>query len=228
MQLRRLHPEPGVVAAAHAVDGLGLAELAPPERPYVVLNMVASADGRAAVEGRSQPLTGPADRELFHALRDQVDAVLVGTRTLRQEPYRRLAKTPERRAARVARGLAPDPLMVVLTRSGDVPRDSAVFAEPAQEVCVLRERPARAMARLRAERGVRSLLCEGGPTLNEAMVREGVVDELFLTIAPLLAGGEDPLPIVTGPAAMAPLELVWALEGDGALFLRYRVLRAHA
>jgi riboflavin biosynthesis pyrimidine reductase len=227
VRLRRLHPEPGLLEATDAMDRLGLAELAPPERPRLVLNMVASADGRATVEGSGRPLSGPADRVVFHALRGQVDALLIGTRTLRSEPYGRLVADPARRAAREARGLRADPLAVVLTRSGDVPRDSRLFAEPEQEVVVLREAPADALRRLRAEHGVRSLLCEGGPTLNGALLAAGLVDELFLTLSPMLAGGADPLTIVAGDGAAAPLELVWVLEGDGALFLRYRVGRAH-
>ncbi len=230
MQLRRLLPNPGVVAAADALDGLRLAALAPPDRPYLVLNMVASVDGRASLEGSSRALSSAADRELFMGLRTQVDAVLVGTETLRRERYPRLVRRPERRAVRIANGLTPDPLAIVLTRSGDLPEEIGLFTDPEQEVAVLREEPGPALRRLRAERGVRSVLCEGGPTLNGALLRAAVVDELFLTLSPVLAGGEDPLTIVVGPlAGVAPvaLELVWALEGEGSVFLRYRVVRDH-
>ncbi len=213
-----------------AVRGLGLAALAPPDRPYLVVNMVASVDGRATLEGSSRALSSPADRELFLGLRTQVDAVLVGTQTLRQERYPRLVRRPERRAVRIAEGLAPDPLAVVLTRSGDLPEDIGLFTDPAQEVVVLREAPGDALRRLRAERGVRSVLCEGGPTLNAALLRDGVVDELFLTLSPVLAGGDEPLTVVAGPlgpAGPVALELVRVLEGEGAMFLRYRVVREH-
>jgi riboflavin biosynthesis pyrimidine reductase len=226
MQLRRLHPGPGAVEAAHALDELDLAAGAPADRPRVVLNMVASVDGRAALHGRSAPLSGPADRELFHALRGRVDAVLAGTATLRAERYGRLVRDPARRAARAARGLAPDPLAVVLSRSGDVPEDVPLLTDPAQPAVVLRgaqAEPRRALRALRAEHGVRSLLCEGGGRLNGGLLDAGVVDELFLTLSPLLAGG-DAAPIVEGGPTRA-LELLHVLEHGGALFLRYRVKR---
>ena len=72
------------------------------------------------------------------------------------------------------------------------------------------------------------MLCEGGPTLNGALLAEGLVDELFLTVSPLLADGPAPLTIIesTGPGEPVPLELVWMLEEDGMLFLRYAVARA--
>jgi riboflavin biosynthesis pyrimidine reductase len=120
MEIRRLHPDPGPVALPAGVEDLGLAERAPEDRPYVLLNMVSSADGRAALAGESAGLSNPADRQIFHALRAQADAVLAGAGTLRTEGYRRLVRDPERRAARGARGLHPDPLAVVLSRSGDL------------------------------------------------------------------------------------------------------------
>ena len=81
------------------------------------------------------------------------------------------------------------------------------------------------MERLRAEHGVRSVLCEGGPTLNASLLPYGLVDELFLTIAPSLAGGEDALTIVAGAPLpeLLELELVWAMEDSSELYLRYRV-----
>ena len=230
MQLRRLHPEPGALEAEQVMRGLGLSALAPPDRPYLVVNMVASVDGRATLEGSSRALSSPVDLELLLGLRTQVDAVLVGTETLRRERYPRLVRRPERRAVRVAEGLAPDPLAVVLTRSGDLPEDIGLFTDPAQEVVVLAEGPAPALRRLRAERGVRSVLCEGGPTLNAALLRDGVVDELFLTLSPVLAGGEDPLTIVQGelgPAGPVALELVSIHLGEGGAYLRFRVVREH-
>jgi riboflavin biosynthesis pyrimidine reductase len=74
---------------------------------------------------------------------------------------------------------------------------------------------------LRAE-GVRALLCEGGPTLHGALQAAGLVDELFLTIAPKLAGGGAPRILEGELARIAPLELAWLLEEDGELFARYR------
>ena len=107
--LRRLLPQPGTVTAIEALEGLALAEMAAEHRPYLVLNMVATADGAAAVAHRTAPISNPADRQLFHELRTHVDAVMVGAGTVRTERYGRLVRDPQRRARRVARGLVPDP-----------------------------------------------------------------------------------------------------------------------
>jgi riboflavin biosynthesis pyrimidine reductase len=75
---------------------------------------------------------------------------------------------------------------------------------------------------LRRERGIRALLSEGGPHLHEQMQADGLVDDLFLTIAPKLSGGEAPR-IIEGPLpGVTDLELAWLLEEDGELFARYR------
>src|SRR3954447_14034292 len=115
MALRRLYPEPGEVAVEDAVAGLRLAEHAPDGRPYVIDNMVATADGRAAIEGRAGPIGSEADREMFLRLRTQADCVMVGAATLRAERYGHLVRDPALRAAREAEGLEPEPLGCVLT-----------------------------------------------------------------------------------------------------------------
>jgi riboflavin biosynthesis pyrimidine reductase len=227
MDLRRLHPDTGTVEAARALDDLGLNELAHPDRPYVVANMVASVDGRTTVEGRSAPLSDPADRVLFHALRGQVDAVLAGTGTLRTERYRRLIRQPERREERRSRGLEPDPLAVVLSRSGDIPSDIEMLTDPEQPRAIFTgddADPASAFRRLREEHGVRSLLCEGGAILLGALLRAELVDELFFCLAPMLAGGDGQV-TVAGPALHPPvtLHLVHLLEHEDVLFMRYRI-----
>ena len=229
--MRRLSPEPDEVSAEEAFADVDFAALAPPDRPYVVVNMVASVDGRAALEGRTESLSGPADRDVFHTLRTLVDAVLVGTGTLRAERYGRMAKSAERREARSARGLAPEPLTLVLSRRGDFPDDIPLFQDPEARIATYSGEdaiaPSRALRRAREEHGVRSVLCEGGPTLNASLLADGVLDELFLTVSPLLVDREAPLTIVGGggPESPVPVELVWVLEGDGMLFLRYRVTR---
>ena len=221
--LRRLLPEPGEVDADALFADVDFAALAPPDRPYVVVNMIASADGRAALGGRTARLGNDADRAVFHALRASVDAVMVGTGTLRAERYGRMVRDEHRREIRRARGLDPEPLALVCSRSGDFPTDIPLFTDPeARVVTYTGGSPSEALRRAHDEHGVRSVLCEGGPTLNAAMLAEGVFDELFLTVAPLLAGGAEPLTILAA-GDPAPLELRWALEGDGALFLRYAV-----
>jgi riboflavin-specific deaminase-like protein len=242
----RLVPDPAPVEADEQLTGLRLGDAAPEDRPRVVLNFVATVDGRAAHGGRSGPLGDEGDKEVFFRLRCQVDAVLVGTGTLRAERYGRLLRRPERRAARAHEGLAEDPLAVVVTRSGDVPTGAPIWADPDSSIAVFGPKGMRApdaaadvgvveldpvalpvvLERLRAERGVRSLLCEGGPTLASALLADGLVDELFLTVAPKLAGGGHEPGIAEGLPLprLAGLELVWVLERAGSLFLRYRLV----
>lgn len=242
MRFARLLPDAGPVELAALLAGLRLGERAPSTRPYVVASFAATVDGRVAVGGGSGPIGDDGDREMFHALRGQADAVLVGPGTLAGEHYGRLAGRPERRAARAALGLAPDPLAVTLTRSGALPPAIPLLADPHSTLVVYaggevalppatRARvevvpdadPARALAHLRAELGVRSVLCEGGPRLLAALVAAGLVDELFLTVAPLLAGGGGAAGLTAGPGLATParLELLWVLERAGSLYLRH-------
>jgi riboflavin biosynthesis pyrimidine reductase len=232
--LRRLFPEPGDVAPEDVVAGLA-------GRDTLVVNMVASADGRAALDGRTAPLSPPADREVFHLLRAQADAILAGAPTLREERYRRFTKTEALREHRAAAGLEPEPLGVVIARSGEVPWEIPLFEDPAARVAIYGPAtvppglsaavttspltdPARVLEHLRAEHGVRCVLCEGGPTLNAALFAAGLVDELFLTVTALLAGGEPSLTIVE-PGLPAPqaLDLRQVVQADGTLMLRYAV-----
>jgi riboflavin biosynthesis pyrimidine reductase len=228
VELHRLSPDPGLTTEAEFADGLDFGALAPEGRPYVVLNMVASVDGRAALTGRTEALSSPADKAVFFALRASVDAVLVGTGTLRAERYGRIIRREERRAERVARGLAPEPIALVLSRGGDVPLDIPLFQEPDARPMVLTGEdadPRRALARVAAEHGVRSVLCEGGPHLNAGLLSAGVVDELFLTISPLIAATPEVLTIVADAGLPEPagVDLVSVLESEGMLFLRYRI-----
>jgi len=247
VKLRRLLPEPGEVTVEEATSGMRLGDLAPPERPYLVLNMVSTLDGRITIDGRSGAIGDEADKELFFQLRCQADAVMVGGGTIRTERYGRLLRKPERREKRVAEGLEPDPIAIVVSARLHLPQDIPLLQDehstvailtasqdelpdPTAEVHYLRGpqqvelelRPL--LERLRREFGVRSIVCEGGPRLNESLIREGLVDELFLSIAPKLAGGP-PLTIITGDPLPEPciVELVWLLEHDGSLFGRYRL-----
>jgi len=206
--VRRLLPTPAEVE----IDDL-LADF-PPQGPYLALNMVASVDGRAALSGRTKDLGGEADHAMFHALRERVDCVMAGAGTVRAEGYGRLIKTAEARARRVERGMSEEPVAAVVSRSGVVPLEEAVIGASPRELIEL----------LRAEHGVTSILCEGGPTLNSALLAEDLVNELFLTISPQLAAGLDPLTIVNGPALEPPrpLELVSLTEGGGDLLFRWR------
>ncbi len=236
---------PGPPAPPEAFfTGLDLAAHAPVERPYVIANFISSADGKATADGRTAPMGSPGDRAAFHLLRTEVDAVLAGTRTMFIENYGPLSKEPRLSELRVRAGRGPQPLGVVISRSGTIPFDIPLFADAHSRVAIYGppglEVPDTAagvivheltpdegalggvLRSLRADHDIRSLLCEGGPSLFSALLLEDLVDELFLTLAPKLVGG-DAMAITTG----APLDelrgvrLVCALEQDGTLFLRY-------
>jgi 5-amino-6-(5-phosphoribosylamino)uracil reductase len=227
MQLNRLVPADAPVDAADLPCLLDFASLAPPDRPYLVINMVASVDGRATLEGVTEKLSSPADKAVFFALRASVDAVLAGTGTLHAEQYGRLIKRPERRAQRAALGLEPEPIALILSRSGDVPRFPLLEDPDARPIILTGAdaEPRRALEHLRKDHGVRTVLCEGGPRLNAGLLAAGVVDELFLTISPIIAATSDPLTIIEGSAEPVGVDLVSVLESEGMLFLRYRVQR---
>lgn len=211
------------------------------ERPYVVAAMISSADGHATVAGRSTGLGHPADRALLRSLRAGVDAVLVGPATIRAERYANLLD-PAPRTARQAAGHPPLPVIATVSRSGDVPWDVGLFDEPDVDVVVFtaaelvppptaasvsvvagRTELGDALAHLHAEVGARAVLCEGGPTLLRALAAAGLLDELFLTVAPLLTAGAGPTPL-TGPLLDPPaeLELVAVYRADGHAMLQYR------
>jgi riboflavin-specific deaminase-like protein len=245
-ELRRLVPETAPVDLAELLASLNLAGRAHTDRPYLIANFVSSADGRASFQGVSRGLSDPGDRQMFHGLRERVDAILVGTGTLRAERYGRLVRDPERRHRRAASGLNPEPLACIFSR-GDLPTDIPLFSEPAARVAVFT--PAALdtsglaaevevihldageftlttmMRRLRSGFDVRSILCEGGPTLFGALLQEDLVDELFLSLAPKLAGGGMAPGITRGQALaeLRKLTLVWAIESDSSLYLRYSI-----
>jgi riboflavin-specific deaminase-like protein len=242
--VQQLYPERRDTSPETLASGLRLGERAPPDRPYLVLNMVSTLDGKATIDWRTKGLSTELDRRLFHHLRTQVDAVMIGAGTARAERYGRIAKCDELRQKRVREGLAPEPLAVVASARLDLPADLPLLQEPDQQVVIatgsaaeLSGTAARVeyfrtgddlpllMARLRDERGVRSILGEGGPTLNFHLLAAGLVDELFLTLNPKLTGGAAALTIVAGRDLVEPteLELVSVAEGGGDLFTRWRV-----
>ncbi len=228
----------------------------PTRRPRVLLNMVCTADGRATLGGRSGPIGDRGDRELFHALRTAVDAVLVGAGTIRAERYRRLVRVQAHRQLRRERGLAEEPLACIVSAKLELGTDIPLLADPAARIAILTPSPAgelngypappaapveyvraarddggldlpAALGELHERLGVRTVLCEGGPHLNGQLLAAGMVDELFLSLAPKLGGGElaESLRIVSGPELDPPveLELLDALESRSNLLLHYRV-----
>jgi riboflavin-specific deaminase-like protein len=246
--VRRLLPELGETTVAEQLAGLELNELAPPERPYLVLNFATTLDGRAAISGRSGPIGSDADTEMLQRLRTRVDAVMIGAGTMRAERYGRVVGDPAKRERREREGLPADPLMVIVSGALHLPWDAPLFTEGAGRVLIattsdaeppetktpvhlLRQEDkldlASLLAHLREEWSVRAVLCEGGPHLHAQLIDAGLVDELFVTHAPKLAGGAGP-GLVAGLAERErEVEVAWLLaeERTGELFGRYRMLR---
>jgi riboflavin-specific deaminase-like protein len=219
-------------------------------RPYVIINTVSSVDGRTALEGKAAGIGSATDRLTMRTLRSKAEAVLVGAGTLRAERLS-LGLDPT--------DGVPQPLAIIVTDTGDVSLEEHLIVEGSQEVLILLSDrvPKRVVERLltlapvmrapadctgavdleaalrtlKAERGVDSLVVEGGPGLNHALISLNLVDELFLTVAPELLGGsaEQTLTLLRGPTLSAhdrpTLELVSIhLSGD-ELFLRYSLAR---
>ena len=199
-------------------------------RPALRLNMIASIDGATALAGVSGGLGGPADHALFAVLRSQADVVLVAAGTVRAEHYGP-SKVPVAVISRSCRldwdspfftaAIAP-PIVVTVAEAPALDRKKA--AEVA-DVIIAGDRDVDLAAALGAlaERGFARVLAEGGPTLNGQLAAAGLLDELCLTVSPLLAGG-DARRILAGPALVpGPGWRLWSVcEQDGFLFLRYR------
>jgi riboflavin-specific deaminase-like protein len=237
-------PERRPTSPDELASGLRLGDLAPEGRPYLVLNMISTVDGKATIDWRTRGLSSELDRGVFHHLRTQGAAVMVGAGTARTERYGRMVKSDELRRKREREGLAPEPLAIVVSARLNLPADLPLLQEPEQRVliatgadAVLQGTRAQVdylrvgddlpllMARLRDEHGIRSIVCEGGPTLNSHLLAAGLVDELFLTLSPKLTGGAAALTIVAGTALVEPaeLELVSLARGGSELFTRWRV-----
>jgi len=242
----RLWPDPVAdLDLDEAFAGLALPQ-SPPGRPLVGVNMVTSIDGRAQLGGRAEGLSGRADRRLLQLLRVPYDAVGSGVGTLRADDF--YSHMPADLAARrVTAGRSAQPTAVVIAGTDPVPTDRRWFTHedqprilvvgggpavgelPGTELLVAptdRPDPEWVLARL-AERGVSSLLLEGGPTTNAAFLAAGAFDELYWTIgARLLANDALPMitPIPDSPFAEQPREaqLVSVHRSGDELFLRYR------
>ena len=235
----------GPTNAAELVRSLGLgAAGVGGVRPRVVAAMIASADGRAAVDGRAGGLGSPADRAVLRELRCSVDALLVGPTTLIEEKYSSLLDS-EHRERRVAGGLAPEPIAATISRRFE-PRLAALelFARPDQRIVLYTESPepietrgaeltveraasgeltlAGCLEDLYSNHGVRTLLSEGGPTLLRALASEALIDDFIFTLSPMLVAGSAPT-ILSGERFEPPvgLELQNLWRSDSFLFLHY-------
>jgi riboflavin biosynthesis pyrimidine reductase len=211
--------------------------------PWLRVNFVSSIDGAATVDGKSGGLGGEADHRVFDLLRTLCDVVLVGAGTVKTEGYGAMILDDASVGARVAAGLTPQPTFAIVSGSLDLDPTSDVFAKaPVRPIIVTAEStPANAalarvadivvcgssavdpvgMVSALAERRLSRIHCEGGPSLFASLLAADVVDELCMTVSPLLVGGESgriangELP---GPRAMS---LEGILRSDSTLLLRY-------
>ena len=219
-----------------------------PASSYLRAGFVVSTDGAIAADGTSRPLSGPADMAAFQALRAVSDAVVVGAGTARAEDYGPVRLRETGRAWRAEHGRPGLPRLVVVSRRLDLDPAARCFAPDRSTVVVTcaaapaadRERLAQVAEVVVAgdsavdlgaavtalhDRGLPRLLCEGGPTLLGDLLAAGLVDELCLTLAPVLVGGAPGL-LPTALPAPLPLRLAHLLDaGDGALLARYQVER---
>lgn len=218
------------------------------DRAWVQVNFVSSADGAATASGRSHGLSSPADKKIFALGRDLSDVVLVGAGTAIVEGYRGVKRTEVRAERRARLGLSDIPPVAVVTGRCSVGPQTPLVADTRVPPIVLTTEAApksrrtdleaagaevvivgedlvdldRALDAL-AERGLLRVCCEGGPHLFSELIANDLVDQLCLTIAPLLAGAGAPR-IAEGIDRPEPLGLRLAsvLTEDGFLMLRYR------
>ena len=231
--------------------------MAPPARPYVTTNFAMSADGKVtfALPGPFA-LSSREDKRRMARHRAEADAVLWGSGSvLVDEPVARVRR-PELRAARRARGQAPHPLNVLVTATARVPLTNRYFRDPdvprlvavtdAADPAAVEGYRARAevlvhrgavdlealLGHLHDARGVRRVLCEGGPTLLWSLFEADLVDEVLVTLVPAVVGGRSAKGMVEGPGfgpeTARRLELVGDEQVGDELFLAYRVRRSPA
>jgi riboflavin biosynthesis pyrimidine reductase len=211
-------------------------------RPWVLINMVASMDGATAIGGRSTGLGDADDLEMFKAFRAVPDVILVGAGTVRAEDYGPVRLDEERMERRRALGKEDLPRLAVLTGRLDLDPEARLFSstgtppiiltgpgsDPGRrrslaslaDVVVLEDLNVEAVLTHLGDAAV--ILCEGGPGLNSQLAAAGMIDEVNLTLAPLLVGGVSKR-IVHGAPSDPPLDLDLdrILIGDRSLFFRY-------
>ena len=216
-------------------------------RPSVRLNMVVSVDGGTSWNGVSGALGGSADKALFAVLRSLADIVLVASGTMREEHYGPAVLGSEIQDTRLEQGQTPVPKIAVVSHTCQFDWNTPFFTAAAERPIVITVSSAAEADRTRAaelaeviiageddvdlsraiaelgSRGATSVLVEGGPTLNGELAQAGLLDELCVTLSPLLASG-DAKRIIAGSALgrLQPLDLCSICEEDSYLFLRYR------
>ena len=234
--------------------GFGISPLYPNERPHVAVNMAMSLDGKISTYRREDISLGTEhDRRLMDVLRADADAVIVGSGTVRHDGFPIRIRYSDLEAGRVAHGRTPHPVNVTMSRELNVPSTRPFFRNPDTEkivfttraapatriklisrfaeVVTLRNRkisPTAVLAEL-SRRGMRRVLLEGGGELHFAFAREGVIDDLYITLTPRLIGGVTAPTVLDGKGFLAAdhidLRLVTRKQIGDELFLRYSVVR---
>lgn len=252
-QLLRLFPEPA--KRLWVEDVYADLDLPPGKtgKPYTVINAVGTLDGRGAVEGKSTPIGSGMDHRLMRNIRANVDAVLVGAGTLRSEENLMLTVDEPLTKRRRERGLKEQPLSIILTGGGDVPSGARIFQEDEDgDVVVFAgsltdqqtlaklsyvattriaaggsgvPEPEEVLEILAREFGVSRLLVEGGPSVNRSFLEAGLVDELFLTLAPKIVGGDHKSLVEGEPLSqeVTPHNLISIYLCDSEIYLRYQL-----
>jgi len=207
-------------------------------------NFIVSVDGAIELDGRSRGLGGPADRAAFMAMRAGADVLLVGAGTVRAENYGPVKLNAATRERRVDRGQSPLPRLAVVSGAADLDLKAKVFSGDTKPLLLTSAKAADSRPDLAevaevtvcgddvvdlsyafdrlSELGLTRALCEGGPTLLSSLLAHHLVDELCLTISPVMAGpGHRSL--TTGHPLPEPawFELAGLIEGDGMLLTRY-------
>ena len=216
--MRRLWPEPADSVSV-AEQYVAVDRPRPTGRPWLGLCMVASIDGAAVVEGRSGGLSSPTDHAVLLALRDAADVVLVGAGTVRAEGY----GPPKKPGLRIG----------VVTARGDVDPTTPLFRSGSGFLITTEQAPDRGLEAIRAgrdhvdlEAALRQLdaefvQAEGGPTLNASLLEANLVDEVNLTVSPLMAASDAPRIAHGEHPALRRMQLVHVCEHEHFLFLRY-------
>ncbi len=241
--VRQLLPEPAEIdpVVAHATAH----RPAPDHRPWVLLNMVASVDGATTLDGVSGGLGGPADKVVFSAIRAAADVIVVAAGTARAEGYGPPRTSGANRSARMERGQSAYPRLAVVSRSLELDPASPMFAEAPEPPLVFtvagappdRHRALAAVAEVVLldgegvdpvalfadlhRRGHRTVLVEGGPSFNAQLVAAGLVDEVNLSLSPVLVGGTSARMAHGGAEHPTDLVVAHLWEGDGLLLARY-------
>lgn len=216
---------------------------------WVRANFISTLDGGASVDGKSGGLGGPGDRALFHLMRELADVIVVGAGTVRAENYAGVQLSVTQRQNRQARGQAEIPPIAIVTRSGHLDRDTKVFTQTEVPPLILtctaaaadtRDRlhgiaeivecsgadpanidPAKMLTVL-ATRGLRRVLTEGGPSLLGTFIENDLLDELCLTLAPVVVGGPGGRIAKATGALLTTLRRAHLLADDsGYLYSRY-------